>query len=99
MGFQFPTLPEHLSRQAKKDLHRIARENLHKSRYNSRVHDYGDFRIIVGSDYVEIHPGHGVPLMCDKSILQAFIGKWNDPIAMRETVAQLTSFERDGARF
>lgn len=74
MGFQFPTLPEHLSRRAKKNLCRAAREDLHKSRYNSRVHDYGDFRIIVSDEsFVEIHTGHGMPLMCDKSILQAFI--------------------------
>lgn len=95
MGFQFPSLPEHLSRRAKKNLCRAAREDLHKSRYNIRVHDYGDLQIIVGGDYVEIHPGHGVPIMSDKSILQAFIGKWNDPVAMRETVTRLISSERN----
>lgn len=95
MGFQFPSLPEHLSRRAKKNLRRAAREDLHKSRYNSRVHDYGSLQIIVGGDYVEIHSGHGVPIMSDKSILQAFIGKWNDPVAMRETVARLISSERN----
>ena len=93
MGFQFPTLPEHLSRRAKKDLHRIAREELQKSQHSVRVHDYGSLQIIVGGDYVEIHSGHGVPIMSDKSILQAFIGKWNDPVAMRETVARLISSE------
>lgn len=96
MGFQFPTLPEPLSRQAKKDLHRIAREELQKSQHSVRVHDYGDFRIIVSDgNFVEIHTGHGMPLMCDKSILQAFIGKWHDSRAMHEVVAQLTGFERD----
>lgn len=74
MEFQFPTLPEYLSRRAKKNLCRAARESLYKSRYNSRVHDYGDFRIIVSDgNFVEIHTGHGVPIMSDKSILQAFI--------------------------
>ena len=96
MGFQFPTLPEHLSRRAKKDLHRIAREELQKPQHSVRVHDYGDFQIIVSDEsFVEIHTGHGMPLMCDKSILQTFIGKWNDPRAMHEVVAQLTGFERD----
>lgn len=96
MGFQFPALPEHLSRRAKKDLRRVAREELRKPQHSVRVHEYGDFRIIVSDDdCVEIHTGHGVPLMCDKSVLQAFIGKWGDPRAMREAVDQLMGCEQN----